>query len=311
MKQTLLLILLHIFAIEQVKSCDVCGGAINTGGSDIIPGMYRHFLAVRSNIQHFSSEHLTLFPGEQPLLSQEWFVNSELFGRYVPHRRVHLNGVIPYNSIFKLEEGNHLLHLSGLGDVRISGNFLAYEYLENKNKEAKELELNWFVGLGAKLPTGNYRANQTQSGYFHPNMLPGTGTYDFFGHTDLIVSKNMWGGTANFTYMLRGTNSLDYAFGDIFSSRVTGFYKHLFNEKATLMLETGVLYSNIGADKDLRWNETLPYSEGWMLAPFLRCNYFYNNWVFQLGANKALAQKLALGQVQQHYQLEFALIRFF
>lgn len=311
MKQVLLLMLLNLFIAAHVKPCDVCGGAINTGGSDIIPGMYRHFIAIRSNMQQFSSEHLTLFPGEQPLLSQEWFLNSEFFGRYVPHRRVHINGVLPYNTIFKLEEGNDLLRLSGLGDVRLSGNFLVYDNLKGEEEANKDIELNWFMGLGTKLPTGNYRVPQTESGYFHPNMLPGTGTFDFFGHTDVIVSKNKWGGTANATYMLRGTNSLDYAFGDIFSSRLTGFYKHAFNDNSTLMVEAGVFYSNIGADKDLRWNETLPYSEGWMLAPSVRCNYFYNDWVVQLGANKALAQELALGQVQQHYQIEFALIRFF
>jgi hypothetical protein len=310
MKEKVKTLLFALLFVSYSNACDVCGGAINTGGSDIIPGMYRHFIGVRGNIQHFSSEHLVLFPGEAPLLSKEWFVNSELFGRYVPVRWLHLNGFLPYNTVFKVENESHFHSTQGIGDARFSANFLLWDSPEKEDEETIN-EINWFSGVGVKLPTGKYHLPIEQSVHFHPNMLPGTGTFDFFGHTDLVFSRKNWGGTFNATYMYRGTNSVQYRFGDIFSSRITGFYKHNFKENHTLMLELGVFYSNIQSDEDLRWNEEQPYSEGWMVAPSIRGSYFVNDWVFQIGANKAIFQELALGQVKQNYQFELSLIRFF
>lgn len=301
------------FALTIASSsmaCDVCGGAINTGGSDIIPGMYRHFIGTRGSLQSFSSEHLTLFPGEAPILSKEWFMNTDIFGRYVPFRRLHINGFIPYNTVFKIENQTDSRLTHGIGDVRFSANLLIWDN-SLEEKEPEQWEINWFTGLGIKLPTGKYKLPLSQSIHFHPNMLPGTGSFDYFGHTDIIFSRKKWGGTINTTYMFRGTNSMEYSFGDIFSSRVTSFYKHQINDDRLIMLEIGLFYSNIQSDEDLRWNEEQPYSEGWMLAPNLRVSYFVKDWVVQLGGNKAVFQELALGQVQQNYQIELSLIRYF
>jgi hypothetical protein len=307
MKSKIKILLLILLIARLGYACDVCGGAMNTGGSDIIPGMYRHFIGLRGNLQSFSSEHLTLFPGEEALLSKEWFINNEIYGRYVPVRRIHLNAALPYNALLKVENNSTFRSTHGIGDARFSINFLV---LENQQDESK-IDINWFSGIGIKLPTGEFEQSQDQNLHFHPNMLPGTGTYDFFAHSDFIFSNDNWGGTLNAMYMLRGTNKLEYSFGDIFSSRITSFYKHSLKKDRTLMLELGLTFSHIQADKDLRWNETQPYSEGSMLAPNLRASYFMKDWVFQLGANKAVYQNLAQGQVQQNYQLEVSLLRFF
>ena len=286
----------------HVKACDVCGCALNTSGGEVIPGLFNHYIGFRSNIRSFNSEHLTLFEGEQALLSQEWFHTSELHGMYTPSRRIQLFGFLPFNAVVKHEDGNQLT-TSGIGDFRIRGNYL---WVDKKDADTM---LTIFSGLTLKTPTGRSNFKNNESFYFHRNMLPGTGTFDIGFHSDIIYAKGKWGGMLNATYLLRGTND-NYSFGNAFVTQFTAFRKQPL-KSSSLLLEGGVTFADLQPDEDLRLNEKQIYSQGWMLAPMVRVSYFKGKWAGVLSANKAVVQEMALGQVRQNYQVDINIIRFF
>lgn len=303
--KNLLLGLVMISLNFTSTACDVCGCAINAGSGDIIPGIYHNFIGIRTNVRHFRSEHLPLFDGEIPLQTREWFNTTELHGRYVPHKRIHLQAFIPYNNTFKEEEEE--THLTGgFGDARLRTNFL----LVDKTKDEKNTFFNLFLGTTLKMPTGRYDyKNQQESALFHRNMLPGTGTWDFGFSTDIIYRKQKMGAMLNANYLFRGTNDANYQFGNLTVIQAGGFYKKDF-KNSSLLLELGLTYMYLEPDVDLRWNEVQYYAQGEMLAPHFRANYFVGDWSFQFAANKAAFQNMALGQIHQQYQFEVGIIKF-
>ena len=285
-------------------TCDVCGGTINSSTGEIIPGLYSHFIGIRSNFQSFDSEHITLFPGENPILSKEWFHNTELFGRYTPHKRVQIMAFLPYNVVYKHEK-SEMLTSQGIGDARLFSNFLLFDRKNNLT----DFEINWFSGLHLKFPTGRYNFKEQEKVHFHPNMLPGTGSWDFGLQSDIILSKNDHGTMITGNFFIRGKNSRQYLFGNVTSLRAVYFYKKQW-KTLSLMLETGLSYVNLAPDIDLRWNEEQVFSQGDILSPTIRLNVFYKNWVTQLSANRAIYQNLAKGQTFQNYEVNLSIIKF-
>ena len=217
MRFLFILLLAIVTSINSAKACDVCGCALNTSGGEVIPGLFNHYFGVRSNIRSFGSEHLTLFEGEKPILSKEWFHTTELHAMYTPTRRVQLFGFLPFNAVVK-EEDEKQQTSSGLGDFRIRANYL---WLDKKDADTM---LTVFSGVTLKTPTGRSKFRNDEASFFHRNMLPGTGTVDVGFHTDIIYAKGKWGGMLNATYLARGTNGF-YNFGDATVAQLTAFLK--------------------------------------------------------------------------------------
>lgn len=286
-------------------SCDVCGAAVNTGGGEIIPGIFKNFISVRGNIRHFHSEHIPLFPEDDLLITQEWFQTSEVFGRYSPHKRWQFFGFLPVNNVWKEEMGD-FFHISGIGDARLRVNYLIID----QSNDEKEQVINLFGGLSLKAPTGRFNYQNMESTYFHRNMLPGTGTWDGAAHLDFIYKrKERFGTMVNINYMHRTVSPLNYEFGDLFFTQATAFYK-LKRNKHTLMVELGLSYMDLKPDIDLRWDEVQPYVQGQAVSPIFRLNYFYGKWGVQASTQFPAWQNIGQGQVHQKYQFDFGIMYF-
>jgi len=285
-------------------ACDVCGCAVNTGMGDVIPGVFNNYFGIRSNVRHFQSEHFS-FLGEPPILSDEWFHTTEVYGRYSPTRRIQIFGFIPYNAVVKSGDNQELVFANGIGDVRLKVNALLIDKIDTVDKSI----FNVFVGGTVKLPTGRYDFIDDESNYFRRTMLPGTGTIDYSLGTDIIYRKNNFGGIVSFNYTLRGENDLKYDFGYVASGQFSGFYQ-LKRTASSYMFELGVMSTNLEADYDRRFNEKEIYTEGWMISPMVKVRRFSEKWAVYVSANKAAFQDLAQGQVKQRYQFDIGIARF-
>lgn len=295
----LLLLTIH----QNGKACDVCGGAIGAGGSDVIPGVFQNYIGIRSNIRDFRSEHLTLFEQESPIRTREWFCTTELHGRYSPIRRFQIFGFLPVNSVTK-EEDEVFSTIVGLGDFRVRMNYLSIDQTTDDSHF-----MNLFAGATLKMPTGRYSFNGNESHHFHPNMLPGTGTWDIGFHTDFLFRSNSLGGILSANYFIRGTNKYNYQFGNISAGMASAFYKKDFLN-ASLLFELGIIASHLQTDVDLRWNEEQIYSQGWAVLPTAKATFFKGNWACSLSYGKPAFQHLALGQVDQKNMMEMNIIYF-
>ncbi len=287
-----------IFLISTIKAnaCDVCGCAINTSGNEVIPGVFQNYIGMRSNIRHFESLHYGLLGGTTR--SSEWFHTSELFGRYSPHRRVQLIGFLPYNAVFKYEEEEWNV-AQGLGDARLKANILLVDHKDSTKDEL----LSVFVGNMIKAPSGRYDFKGDESQAFRRSMLPGTGTWDYTASLDFIYRNKNIGGIVSAGYSFRGKNDLNYDFGNVFSGQASVFYRLQGNER-TFLFETGVMYTHLQPDFDLRFNEEQIYTSGEMLSPMIKLTTVGENWSLFALANHALHQNLGKGRVKQFFQVD-------
>lgn len=110
------------------------------------------------------------------------------------------------------------------------------------NRVSDRCQTEVTIGLGSKIPIGKY--NETYIAYINPQtndtirykkspgIQPSTGSNDFLFYAFLFreYKKHQLRYSANFTYMLRGTNSDGVVFGDIvnFSIHVGKPIKHKF-----------------------------------------------------------------------------------
>lgn len=302
MKNIIVITLVLVLNSFHSNACDVCGCAINTSGNEVIPGVFQNYIGMRANVRHFESLHYGLLGGTT--LSKEWFHTTEVYGRYSPHRRIQLIGFLPYNAVFKHEE-DQWHTTKGLGDARMKANFLL---IDHKDSTKDEL-LSVFLGITVKAPTGRYDFVDEESQAFRRSMLPGTGTWDYTLSADVIYRRKNVGGVLSGAYSLRGTNNLNYDFGNVFSGQASVFYRKQGMER-TFLFEAGMMVTNLEADYDLRFNEEQIYTSGNMISPMLKFTSVGANWTFFAMANHALWQDLGKGRVQQFFQVDAGLTYF-
>lgn len=296
MKNTTLIFLLYCLISYGSKACDVCGCAINTSSTEVVPGVFQNFLGIRSNIRHFESQHFGLLGGS--FQSKEWFHTSVLFGRYSPHRRIQLIGFLPYNAVFKHEE-NEWYSAEGLGDARFRANLLL---VDHKDTAVDQL-LSIFIGNTIKAPTGRYDFKDSEQQVFRRNMLPGTGTWDYTVSTDVIYRRRNIGGILSAAYSIRGRNALNYDFGNVFGGQTSIFLRKQ-GKGITFLFEAGIMYTYLQSDYDLRFNEEQIYTSGDMLSPLVKVTSVAEKWSFFAMANHAAYQNLGQGRVKQHFQMD-------
>ena len=294
--RNILLVLILLIGTIKANACDVCGCAINTSGNEVIPGVFQNYIGIRSNVRHFESLHYGLLGGTTR--SSEWFHTTEIFGRYSPHRRVQLIGFLPYNAVFKHEEGEWNI-AEGLGDARLKANLLL---IDHKDSIKDEL-LSVFFGNMIKAPSGRYDFKGDESQAFRRSMLPGTGTWDYTSSLDFIYRKKNVGGIVSAAYSIRGKNDLNYDFGNVISGQASLFYR-LQGKARTFLFETGVMYTNLQADYDLRFNEEQIYTSGEMISPMIKITTVGEKWSLFALANHALYQDLGKGRVKQFFQID-------
>lgn len=291
-----------LLGIYSTLACDVCGGAISSANGDVIPGIFSNYIGIGASLRSFSSTHLTLFDSEVPLNTFEHFSVMNLHGRYSPKRRLQIYGNMPVSIVRKME--NHeIRYSSGLSDASFRLNYLA---IDEKNDSISSF-INLLVGSTIKIPTGRFEFNEDEEYYFHRNMLPGTGTFDFGFHLDLLYRKKSVGAAFYGTTIFRGKRRGDYNFGNFYHARLSAF-NVIELTKYSLMLDLGIDFSMYEQDVNLRSNTFEVYTGGWMLSPTLRVNYNREKFIFSATAQRPIAQELADKQVLNNYTIQLNII---
>lgn len=199
MRNRILFIAFFIAAVSGTASaCDVCGCSVGGNYFGILPQFQQNFVGVRYQQRSFSSEHLTLFPGEEPLRTQEAFHTTEIWGRYVPHPKVHLFAFVPYNFFTKDEENIHSV-VSGIGDVSLMAHYIV---LNNGNESKRKWKQALQIGIGIKMPTGKSNHIQSHSGLLIPSLQAGTGAFDLPFSAIYTIRNGKWGANAEANYRL-------------------------------------------------------------------------------------------------------------
>jgi len=217
----------------------------------ILPNSNTHFIGLRHNYRWFESEHPTLFAGEVPITSQEYFHTTEVWGRYNLSPRIQLFGFVPYQYYQKSEQGEHT-EASGLGDITLLANAVVLNTADSIYAKTRHTLI---AGGGIKLPTGRFDLELTESQVIIPNMQPGTGSWDVVFNANYTGRYKSWGIGADAAYRYNTENSNGYRFGNRLNASSRVFYIH------TLRSWNVQVMPQVGVQWDYAWHDYLENGE--------------------------------------------------
>ncbi len=288
--QFILIISIILNTTNNTFGCDICGCSVGGSYMGILPQFQNNFAGIRYQQRSFRSEHLTLFPGEQALVTKEKFYTTELWGRYVPHQKIHLFAFAPYNYYTK-DEGQIHSVVSGLGDISLIANYIVFN---NGNIDSIAWKQALQIGTGIKLPTGKSNNIQQHSGLLIPSLQAGTGSFDFPVNLIYTIRKERLGANLEANYRINTSNIRGYRFGDRVSSSLRLFYWQYINN-VSLLPHTGINYEYAFIDSNNGIIEEYTGGKGFWWSTGL--DFYYKRIVFNLNAQVPIYQYIAQGQV--------------
>lgn len=294
---------LSIFTGNHLKGCDVCGCSVGGNSMGILPQFQNNFVGLRHHFRAYDSKHLTLFPGEIPLKTVEKFYTTELWGRYVPSKNIHLFAFIPYNYYAKDEENIHS-KVSGLGDISFLANYVIIntgEYSNSRWKHALQ------AGTGLKLPTGVSDNIQKHSGLLIPSLQAGTGAFDIPINLIYTVRRNQLGLNIENNYRINMPNRRNYRFGDRFNSSVRIFYWQKF-KNMSLLPHVGASYEYGFMDKDRRIKQE--YTGSNSVLGNAGIDLYFGRFILNFSTQISVYQHIAQGQISARQQYRFGVAVF-
>ncbi|MBP6625067.1 MAG: hypothetical protein KA198_07835 [Chitinophagaceae bacterium] len=241
MRNFLLCFILTI-GLKQSYGCDMCGCSAGASQAGLLPYLQHSFIGIRYQQQQFKTQGHTTAT-EYNTSSTEKFYTGELWGRFVPFRRMQIIGLIPYQ-LNKQHQNNSTTSLNGIGDIQ----FVAIsDILKSPPDNQKSISYLLQIGMGIKLPSG--KSDYVKDGLMlHQNLQMGTGSIDFPLHLNGLIRHNKLGFQTEAQYRLNGKNKMHYAFGNQFNGNLKILYWKQA-KKITILPGMGIQLDHRKADK--------------------------------------------------------------
>lgn len=241
------LIGLILFFYFKTNACDVCGGGAGGSVFGIIPQFTKGFLALHYQTQTFN--HPTNPPNMNgnSIVKRDRYQLLEFRGRHYldPKSRWQLQYALPYRSNTR-EESLMTTHISGLGDITLTGNYAAINTGDSQNVRWKNTLL---VGVITAMPTGKYQQRGQNKTMMPPEFQTGTGAWAAGPMINYTTRIDKLGFNLFANYLFRGTNELGYHFGNGLNSNLSAFY--WFDAgKAVIMPQIGASVIRNSADSE-------------------------------------------------------------
>ncbi|MGV3597833.1 MAG: hypothetical protein ACO1PI_08170 [Bacteroidota bacterium] len=205
--------------VANALACEVCGCAVGGSTMGILPRFGRHFVGVKYNYSSFTSKHQTLFNGQPPVYSTEYFTTVTLWGRYVPHKRVQLFAFAPYTYFARNEEGVSI-HTEGIGDITLMANYVLLNTTDSAKRKFKHALQ---IGGGIKLPLGA-TDRRDANGILPQNMQQGTGSFDVPINLLYTIRYKKAGINVEAGYTVNNAGANEYWYGNKFNGALRLFY---------------------------------------------------------------------------------------
>lgn len=271
-------------------ACDVCGSSAGGNYFGILPQFQKNYVGLRYQYRAFDSEHLTLFPGEIPLRTAEAFHSTELWGRYVPHKKVHVFAFIPYNYYTK-DEAQLRSVVSGIGDVSLITNYILINTGEQAGKVWKHALQ---AGIGIKFPTGKSNHIPEYAGLLVPNLQTGSGSFDLPLNLVYTLRYKKLGINMEGNYRVNTVNKRGYQFGDRIASSFRLFYWQNIRN-ISLLPHIGSSFEYSGTDKNKGTEQE--YTGSKVVTGNAGMDLYYKQLILNFSAQIPLYQHIAKGQI--------------
>jgi hypothetical protein len=209
----------------------------------------------------------------------------ELRGKIFLHKRLEFNFILPYsfNSSASYSADTVKQKVAGISD----GSYFLNYHLIRKLEEVK-FKQRLIVGIGVKLPHGNYYKLNANEKRFDFLMQPGTGSTDFFFNLQYLISLKKWGLSTISMYKINGSNYYKEKIANGFTENLNVFYKISLGN-TTIIPSVQAYYENT---KGLYINSV--FQEGTsmnMLLSGVGLDIFYKNIGFNLAYQQRVWEK--------------------
>lgn len=177
---------LLLCVLPSASACDVCGCSGAGSSPGLLPLVQRHFVGMRWQYQDYSiSAHHT---GGDPV--GETYHTMDLWGRWQPHRRVQIIGIVPYSVTGRTSQNEAALRVRGISNITA---LFQYSLLDPVRQSARTWQHALQAGTGVKLPAGSSVLTDSEGVLIPPNLQPGTGSTDYLTSLLFAVRKGKAG----------------------------------------------------------------------------------------------------------------------
>jgi hypothetical protein len=234
-----LVVIYLAISFSNLLACDVCGNYLGITPYDNKSGIsilhrYRVFNGYR-NYQaqsHFFPPSAYKMTHGDPTLDSlktanhnysskdfESYKIIELRFKYYVSNRFELNAFVPVLNN-KSKTDNNYRQCTGLGDISLNA---GYHILNPKADKPVRHKL--ILGLGIKLPSGNFYVHDSNSDRLPFEMQPGTGSLDYFTYINYVVMTKKIGMNMNMNVKINGTNKFKEQWSNSANNFLSVFYK--------------------------------------------------------------------------------------
>lgn len=232
-----ILVWLAIFIVNSSLACDVCGcfmGIVPYDNQSSISFMHRYRVF---NGYRTYQQHSTFFPagayktnhGGHSIDSVitrnysskdfESFKVFELRIKYFFHQRWEVNAYASIVNNKSKEDTVKIMH-TGFADPSV---FIGYHLIQPK--EDQSIKQRLVLGLGIKIPSGNYYVRDENKVRLPFLMQPGTGSVDAFTYASYMMGYKKIGVSTTANMKVNGSNYYHERVGNSFTNFSTVFYK--------------------------------------------------------------------------------------
>ncbi|NGM71731.1 transporter [Sphingobacterium sp. SGL-16] len=255
MRKIILLTAIAGMNFTSLFACEICGGGLGSNYTGLLPNFNKRFVGIRYHFNYVNTQ-LDVDGKTTALSNKEKYHTAELWSAWNIGSRWRVMAIVPYSHIEKFNYGtDSKSKKDGLGDINLSG------YFNLLNKESVFTQSIW-VGVGAKLPTGQYNKDEFTN-MNSPNIYQlGTGSVDFTGSVNYDIRLNNIGLNTNASYKVNTKNKDDYQYGNKLTLNGSVYYNTALSSDIKLRPNVGLQYENQAKDHtmDYQIDETGGYN---------------------------------------------------
>ena len=241
-KTNTLFVLCCLFIRFNALACDICGNYMgitpyDNKSSISLLHRYRvfngyknyqtqsHFFPTSAyRVMHGGAHSDSLISNTYSSKDYESYKIVELRFKYFVVQRLELNVFLPLVNNKSKTNGVYNNH-TGFGDLSFNAGFHAIT-----PKADKKIRHKLIVGLGIKLPTGNYYAHDVNSDRLPFEMQPGSGSIDGFGYLNYVCMTKKIGASMSLNYKINGKNKFQEKLSNSHNDFISVFYRLQYKE---------------------------------------------------------------------------------
>ena len=279
----------YYFFLDEEDDCDACGCSASGGSMGFASLLNSNFVGIRYFNQQYKSRD-GLYTNSP--WYKENFNTVQAWARIPILENVQISALVPFHfNSRETETGKQ--SISGIGDITVLGMYRLYQ----THRDSTFLVHTWQAGVGVKVPTGTYDANN--NGSVNPSFQLGTGSLDYLFATEYTVRRNKFGLNTMLNYVLKTENQKSYRFGNQVNYAGTFFYLY---EKGSLSIAPQLGFAGEVYEDNYQHNQKVRNTSGDVL--FSKFGFEIGKDKFSLGVNVMLPihQNLTGGNMEANYR---------